>query len=234
VPTSLEAPLSSKRPKLKRRLVCLVSANPLALPELHRLALRARLRIRHSHLDLNAATETRDPRISRASVYVLDSFSTGAMTEAVVAAIRTRHPAARIVVLLDQISEATGVPLLQLGIKGLVALRAAQDDLPRAIVAVSSGGLWMPRRLISSFLDRVLGSANEARTPPTSKRLSLRERQVLDCVLKSQSNKEIGTSLNISESTVKFHLARLFEKFGVRRRSDLILQSIQQPAALVH
>ena len=65
-------------------------------------------------------------------------------------------------------------------------------------------------------------------------RISHRERQVLDCVMKSQSNKEIGAELHISESTVKFHLARLFEKFGVRRRSDLILQTVQQTAPVVH
>jgi DNA-binding CsgD family transcriptional regulator len=52
--------------------------------------------------------------------------------------------------------------------------------------------------------------------------------------MKSQSNKEIGAELHISESTVKFHLARLFEKFGVRRRSDLILQTVQQAAPVVH
>jgi len=128
-----------RRPRAKRRLVCLLSANPLALPELQRLSIKARLRIRPAHLDLTGGAEsTRDPRVSRAAVYVLDSFSTGAMTEAVVAGIRSRYPAARIIVLLDQISETSGVPLLQLGVKGLVALRAAAQDLPRAIVAVSS------------------------------------------------------------------------------------------------
>lgn len=44
----------------------------------------------------------------------------------------------------------------------------------------------------------------------------------------------IRAELDISESTVKCHLARLFEKFGVRRRSDLILQTVQQTAAVVH
>jgi FixJ family two-component response regulator len=53
-------------------------------------------------------------------------------------------------------------------------------------------------------------------------------------VVKSQSNKEISAELHISESTVKFHLARLFEKFGVRRRSELILQTVQQTAPVVH
>src|SRR5262245_28545569 len=119
-----------RRPRTKRRLVCLLSANPLALPELQRLSIKARLRIRQSHLNLSGTESTRDPRVARAAVYVLDSFSTGAMTEAVVAGIRARYPSARIIVLLHQISETSGVPLLQLGVKGLVSLRVAAQDLP--------------------------------------------------------------------------------------------------------
>jgi len=35
------------------------------------------------------------------------------------------------------------------------------------------------------------------------------------------SNKEIGVSLNIRESTVKFHLSNVFSKLQVNRRGDL-------------
>jgi len=90
--------------------------------------------------------------------------------------------------------------------------------------------------VLSKFLAYTLASARAPERPRGSSkpRISQRERQVLDCVMKSQSNKEISAELHISESTVKFHLARLFEKFGVRRRSDLILQTVQQTAAVVH
>jgi DNA-binding CsgD family transcriptional regulator len=103
-------------------------------------------------------------------------------------------------------------------------------------VSVVSGGLWIPRTVLSKFLAYTLASARapERVRASSSPRISQRERQVLDCVMKSQSNKEISAELHISESTVKFHLARLFEKFGVRRRSDLILQTVQQTAAVVH
>jgi DNA-binding NarL/FixJ family response regulator len=90
----------------------------------------------------------------------------------------------------------------------------------------------MPRGLMAKFLDSSF--AVSAPGGGTNRRLSQRERQVLDGVVKSQSNKEIASDLHISESTVKFHLARIFRKFHVRRRAELIVQSAHEGANLVH
>jgi DNA-binding NarL/FixJ family response regulator len=64
-----------------------------------------------------------------------------------------------------------------------------------------------------------MGSAGE---------LSQREQEVLDALLGSRVNKEIGSRLNISERTVKFHVSNILSKFGVRRRADLILLCYQK------
>ena len=158
------------------------------------------------------------------------------MSEALVSAIYARRPNTRLILLTNRISEAASFAFLQLGVKGFVTQKHLSDELPRAVVSVVSGGLWIPRTVLSRFLAYTLasGRAPERVRASSSPRISQRERQVLDCVMKSQSNKEISAELHISESTVKFHLARLFEKFGVRRRSDLILQTVQQTAAVVH
>lgn len=51
--------------------------------------------------------------------------------------------------------------------------------------------------------------------------LSSREREVLRLVLDNQSNKEIADEINISESTVKFHIHNLLQKTGCKNRTDL-------------
>ena len=167
---------------------------------------------------------------------LLDSWSTISASEALVSAIYARRPNTRLILLSNRISEPASFAFLQLGVKGFVTLKSLSDELPRAVESVVSGGLWIPRTVLSKFLAYTLASvrAPERVRGPSSPRISQRERQVLDCVMKSQSNKEISAELHISESTVKFHLARLFEKFGVRRRSDLILQTVQQTAPVVH
>jgi DNA-binding NarL/FixJ family response regulator len=225
---------AASRAQSGRAIVGLVSANPLALPELQRMAQRSRLRTRSMHLNLDSRPDIHEVRVPKASLYVLDAWSTGRMTEAVVASIRATRPGARLIVLTHKLSEVASFSLLQLGVKGLVNSKVATKELGPAILAVAGGGVWVPRALIASFLDRVMPDKPASEPPPQARRLSARERQVLDCVMQSLSTKEISSSLNISESTVKFHLAQLFQKFGVRRRADLILKSIQQPASLVH
>jgi DNA-binding CsgD family transcriptional regulator len=52
--------------------------------------------------------------------------------------------------------------------------------------------------------------------------LSRREAQVALCCAQGLTNAEIGTSLQVSEQTVKFHLRNIFVKFGVKRRAELV------------
>jgi DNA-binding CsgD family transcriptional regulator len=60
-------------------------------------------------------------------------------------------------------------------------------------------------------------------TPGGMSPLTLRQREIFDLVVVGQSNKEIAHTLGLSVGTVKIHLARLFEKLGVRHRSALAL-----------
>jgi DNA-binding NarL/FixJ family response regulator len=220
-----------KRRSKTRGIVRLISTNPLALPELRRLAQCSRMRCRLHYLKLGVLHDVEEIRIPRATVLVVDSFSTGPLTETVVAAIRTQHPRACVIVLVNDLGDTQGFALLQLGVKGIVSHRDA-NSLGKAITFVAGGGVRMPRGLMARFLDSSFAASNPAL--PQTRRLSQRERQVLDGVVKSQSNKEIANELHISESTVKFHLARIFRKFHVRKRAELIVQSAQEPASLVH
>ena len=54
-----------------------------------------------------------------------------------------------------------------------------------------------------------------------------RERTVLRAVLEGLTNKEIGAQLDISESAVKAVLQKLFEKAGVRSRSQLVRFAVE-------
>ncbi len=55
-----------------------------------------------------------------------------------------------------------------------------------------------------------------------NRNLSRREAQVALCCVEGLTNAEIGSRLQVTEQTVKFHLRHVFIKFGVRRRAELI------------
>jgi DNA-binding CsgD family transcriptional regulator len=56
-------------------------------------------------------------------------------------------------------------------------------------------------------------------------KLTRREEEVLDGVMKSLANKEIAATLNLSERTVKFHVSSLLSKFRVRGRMELVREA---------
>ena len=55
------------------------------------------------------------------------------------------------------------------------------------------------------------------------KKLTFRERQVVQLVSQAKLNKEIAYELHLSEATIKEYLHRIFRKVGVKNRTDLAL-----------
>jgi DNA-binding NarL/FixJ family response regulator len=98
-------------------------------------------------------------------------------------------------------------------------------ELMLAIQRTARGERW-----ISSRASLALFSSGEIAAAPERQvvgELSVRESRVLRGVLEGQSNKEIGAQLEMTESSVKAVLQKLFERAGVRSRSQLVRYAIE-------
>ncbi|HEY0636760.1 MAG TPA: helix-turn-helix transcriptional regulator, partial [Pseudonocardiaceae bacterium] len=71
--------------------------------------------------------------------------------------------------------------------------------------------------------------SNPRGRPAYGRDLSPRERQVLDLVTRGHTNREIATSLYLSERTVEGHVTRLLRKLGLRNRRDLWTAAAPRP-----
>jgi DNA-binding NarL/FixJ family response regulator len=203
--------------------VLLISAHPLALRELQRLAQPAGGRVESRRFDEALA----DPAgARRAGVCVVDIWLPPPSRDALLAELLA-DPAGRVVALADAFEEHDPLRLLRIGVKGLIRYASLADELPRALVAVAQGAYWAPRSLISRVIDSVQTRARARPGEPRGARLSRREEEVLGALVDNLSNKEIAQRLNISERTVKFHVSNVLSKFGAARRADLILQALQ-------
>jgi DNA-binding NarL/FixJ family response regulator len=218
-----------KVPSSRRTSVCLLSTHPLVLSELQRLLAGAGFDLQPKQL---TALSLFEPgfTLSPAQVYLIDMAGPSGRWEDLVASILDQRPGAYLLALSEEFDEATAFTLLRLSVKGLLTYDAAHMQLPRALKQVASGGYWISRNLLHRFTESVLKSGWRGTT--TGRRLSGRERQVLDGLLENLSNKEIAAQLNISERTVKFHVSNLLSKFRVQRRADLILLRYQGSALL--
>jgi NarL family two-component system response regulator LiaR len=209
--------------------VCILSPHPLALAEFSRVLSPPVFQALTTHLDSMLAPELRRLALPQAPVYVVDACGPQHVTAALIANVRERSPSARLLVVSEEFNSVESHDLLRLGAKGLLTYAEAPEQLPRALPPVAAGGFWIPRALLSAFVDSVLESTRGRRLEMESAgELSQREQEVLDALLENLVNKEIGSRLNISERTVKFHVSNVLRKFGVRRRADLILLCYQK------
>jgi DNA-binding NarL/FixJ family response regulator len=208
--------------------ICLLSPHPLVLDELRRMVSLSGARIDTHELDFMSG-DPKLPRIDAGAVCVLDRAAPRPTIEALIGAIVSGVPAAKILVLGREFDEQEGCAFLSMGVKGFVRYADANAQLARALAALVEGGFWAPRSMVSRFLESMVGGANPRvlAASPVSKR----EKVVLDALVENLSNKEIAVRLHISERTVKFHVSNLLAKFHVGRRADLLLLAHRyQPA----
>jgi DNA-binding NarL/FixJ family response regulator len=100
------------------------------------------------------------------------------------------------------------------GAHGALRRSAEPDDLFAAVRAVASGHAWYESGTASALAS---GELNPG-VSPSGEALSDRELDVAALLSRGRSNKEIATTLEISEPTVKKHIGRILLKLGVQDR----------------
>lgn len=166
--------------------------------------------------------DLRHEELPSAQLYVVDAQGGEAATLALLANVLDQRPTSRLLVIAQTFTTESSYSFLRAGAKGLITYDDAREHLLQALSQVAEGGFWVRRAILSGFVDSILSASGRLKVNSATE-LSMREQEVLDGLLSNLANKEIAERLNISERTVKFHVSHLLEKFGVRRRADLIL-----------
>ena len=139
--------------------VCLLSPHPLVLAEFERLLSKAsQFKVISKQLESTLAPDLRNLEPPRAQVYVIDAHAARQATGALLTNILERYADARLLVVGDSLNEGNSFSLLRLGVKGILTYAEARDQLSRALPLVSQGGFWVPRSVLSGFVDSILTS----------------------------------------------------------------------------
>lgn len=141
-----------------------------------------------------------------------------------------RSPKTKIILLSNVISQIEIVKALQLGAVGIVVKDGRMDNLPSAIRSVSIGKIWLGDRRVHNLVE-ALHMAEQKKTQIPEKKvvpdLTPRELDVVSCIVKGCSNRDIAHQFQLSEETVKRHLSNIFDKTGVSTRLELALFAIE-------
>jgi len=125
--------------------------------------------------------------------------------------IREIDPQARVVVLTTYDADEDIARALQAGAKAYILKDIAADALVACVRDVLAGKTYLAPAAAAKLAEHV-----------TQVQLTPRELAALQLLANGHSNKEIATSLGISERTVKSHLAHLFEKLQVTSRTEAV------------
>ncbi|MCF8611886.1 response regulator transcription factor [Gordonia sp. HY285] len=156
---------------------------------------------------------------SRPDVVVVDlKLTAGADYEGLrlIEEVTKRHPDVASLVLTTFLDDDLVVRAVRAGARGYVVKDVDTTELVRAVRAVATGGSAFDPRSATIVLRTVSGGRDVAAE------LTDREREVLRQLAEGKSNAEIGGTLYISESTVKFHIRNLIRKLGVSKRTDAV------------
>ena len=124
-------------------------------------------------------------------------------------------PNCRIVLWVRAISTELAYQAMELGVRGVLRKTLTPELLVKCLAKVCEGELWFDKSLTASFLSAKMIA------------LTKRESQLVALLSQGLKNKEIASTLEISEGTVKVYLSRLFQKVGVKDRFELALYGLR-------
>ena len=128
--------------------------------------------------------------------------------------IRERFPQIKILVLSSFQDHDSVYQMLRLGASGYLVKGSLASDLVSTIRSTYAGRMVLSPEAAQHLLTRKEASS------PADIALTSRELEVLGLMAEGLSNGRIAAELEISQSTVKFHISNILEKLGADTRAE--------------
>jgi two-component system nitrate/nitrite response regulator NarL len=137
----------------------------------------------------------------------------------VLRAVRSDGLTLRVVLLTAGIEDPALMEAYALKVDGMVLKNSDPAYLIECLDAVGAGRSWIDPEL----KERIARLADRA--PAERPALAPRERELIKCVSQGLRNREIAKQLGVTEGTVKVYLHNVFDKLGVKNRTELAIHA---------
>jgi NarL family two-component system response regulator LiaR len=155
-------------------------------------------------------------------VVLMDLVMPGMDGIAATRTIRSQLPDVEIIALTSVLEDASVVGAVRAGAIGYLLKDTQADELCRAIRAAAAGQVQLSPQAAARLMRELNTPA-----PPALAVLSERETEVLRCLARGRSNREIAAQLQIGETTVKTHVSNVLAKLGLASRTQAALYAVQ-------
>lgn len=141
------------------------------------------------------------------------------------ARLREEYPDIGIIILTMFAEDSHIIRAIRAGANGYLLKNSDSARVINAIRAVSRGQSILDPSLVAKLLDE-FRKMSDVRVPTNVSGLTDRELELLRLVARGLSNKEIASTLELAESTVKNRLSILFEKLDVKDRTQAAIYAM--------
>ncbi|KAF0822046.1 response regulator [Cytobacillus firmus] len=143
--------------------------------------------------------------------------------------IKLKYPEVKIMILTSFSDQDHVIPAIEAGASGYQLKDIEPDILVQAIVQLMKGENQLHPKATSHLLTHLTNKNSTERQP--IEELTKRELEVLREIAKGKSNKEIASSLFITEKTVKTHVSNLLSKLELADRTQAALYAVRHGIA---
>ena len=147
----------------------------------------------------------------RPDLLLLDVRMPGMDGIAVLQALQSFKAPPRVVVLTSYEQDELIYRAIKAGAQGYVLKDATEVDLIAAITVVNAGKRYIPLHIAARLADRMMRAD-----------LTPRELQTLELLAKGWTNKQIASSLNLSDYTIRHYVNNIMEKLEVSDRTEAV------------
>lgn len=141
-----------------------------------------------------------------------------------VAALTSAVPGLGVVVVIGRMGNPGLVEVLEAGARALVHRQCSPEELVAAVRSALDGTNWVSAPLAGPVRAELLSESSGDR----SHALTPRELEVLRGLALGRTNVAIGSSLGISEHTVRNHVHSVLRKLGVANRTDAVATALRR------
>ncbi|HEY3266166.1 MAG TPA: response regulator transcription factor [Armatimonadota bacterium] len=141
--------------------------------------------------------------------------------------IKAAHPSQHILLFTMFDNDQYLFDAISAGVDGYLLKDVSRESLCDSIRRISNGECLLDSCLTRRLFEEFSVLRVRAASAPPPHGLSAREVEVLRLVAEGLNNREIGGRLFVEEKTVKTHLHNIFDKIGVRDRTQAALYALQ-------
>jgi DNA-binding NarL/FixJ family response regulator len=155
-----------------------------------------------------------------ADLVLLDSIPVAFSDQQLIQVLQRRILGVKVVMVGMDPDAVTFLRLVREGVVGYILKEASASEVIAAVRAVASGEAVCPPQLNIALFRAISRPRVEPPSLVLKLRLGLtrREQQLVELIAQGLTNKEIATSLNLSDQTVKNHVHRVLRKLGASDR----------------